>query len=95
MVILNLYRISFHTVVVLGPEHDFLFKSTSPHCVSVIVRGLRLFKGLYLMFLPNVLGATFIQGDTSIPDSRVEHQNLRSSKGLMQLLLTFSIGIKE
>ena len=34
-------------------------------------RGLRLFKGLCLLFLPNVPGAMFIQGDTFIPDSRV------------------------
>ena len=34
-------------------------------------RGLRLFKGLCLLFLPNVPGATFIQGGTFIPDSRV------------------------
>ena len=33
MVILNLYRIPFHAVVVLDSEHDFLFKSTSTHCV--------------------------------------------------------------
>ena len=32
MVILNLYGVPFHAVVVLGPEHDFLFKSTSTHC---------------------------------------------------------------
>ena len=34
-------------------------------------RGLRLFKELCLLFLPNVPGATFIQGGTLIPDSRV------------------------
>ena len=34
-------------------------------------RGLRLFKGLCLLFLPNVPGAMFIQGGTFIPDSRV------------------------
>ena len=34
-------------------------------------RGLLLFNRLYLLFLPNVPGATFIQGDTFIPDSRV------------------------
>ena len=34
--------------------------------------GLRLFKGLCLLFLPNVPGAMFIQGGTFIPDSRVE-----------------------
>ena len=34
-------------------------------------RGLRLFKGLLLLFLPNFPGATFIQGATFIPDSRV------------------------
>ena len=36
------------------------------------MRGLRLFKGLCLLFLPNVPGATFIQGGTFIPDSRVQ-----------------------
>ena len=30
---------------------------------------LRLFKGLCLLFLPNVPGATFIQGGTFILDS--------------------------
>ena len=34
--------------------------------------GLRLFKGLHLLFLPNVPGAMFIQGGTSIPESRVK-----------------------
>ena len=34
-------------------------------------RGLRLFKGLCLLFLPNVPRAIFIQGGTFIPDSRV------------------------
>ena len=34
-------------------------------------RGLRLFKGLCLLFLPNVPGAMFIAGGTFIPDSRV------------------------
>ena len=33
MVILNLYGIPFRAVVVLGPEHDFLFKSISTYCV--------------------------------------------------------------
>ena len=37
----------------------------------LLERGLRLFKGLRLLFLPNVPGATFIQGGTFIPDSRV------------------------
>ena len=37
----------------------------------LFVRGLRLFKGLFLFFLPNVPGAMFIQGGTLIPDSRV------------------------
>ena len=32
---------------------------------------VRLIKGLCLLFLPNVPGATFIQGGTSIPESRV------------------------
>ena len=38
-------------------------------------RGLRLFKGLCLLFLPNVPGAMFIQGGTFIPDSRVSALN--------------------
>ena len=33
--------------------------------------GLRLFMGLYILFLPNVPGATFIQGGMFILDSRV------------------------
>ena len=33
--------------------------------------GVCLFNGLHLLFLPNVPGATFIQGATSIPDLRV------------------------
>ena len=35
-------------------------------------RGLHLFKGLCLLFLPNVPGATLIKGGTFIPESRVE-----------------------
>ena len=31
--ILNLYGKTFHPMVVLGPEHDFLFKSASTYCV--------------------------------------------------------------
>ena len=38
-------------------------------------RGLRLFKDLCLLFLPNVPGAMFIQGGTFIPDSRVDDLN--------------------
>ena len=30
--------------------------------LSVILRGLGLFKGLCLLFLPNIPGATFIKG---------------------------------
>ena len=39
--------------------------------LSVILRGLHSFKGLCLMFLPNVSGAMFIQGAMFIPDSRL------------------------
>ena len=35
-------------------------------------RGLRLFKRLCLLFLPNVPWAMFIEGGTFIPDSRVD-----------------------
>ena len=46
--------------------------------------GLCLFKGLCLLFLPNVLGATFNQGGTSIPESRVTMCNyyLRAPEAL-------------
>ena len=37
--------------------------------------GLRLFKGLRLLFLPNIPGATFIQGGTSILESRVDDRD--------------------
>ena len=40
--------------------------------------GLRLFKGLRLLFLPSVTEAKFIQGATFIPDSRVEKGRLSS-----------------
>ena len=40
--------------------------------LSAIFERLRLFKGLCLLFLPNVPGAMFIQGGTFIPDYRVE-----------------------
>ena len=33
--------------------------------------GLRLFKGLHLLFLQNVPGGMFIQGSPSIPDPSV------------------------
>ena len=39
---------------------------------AIFKRGLRLFKGLCLLFLPNVTGATFIQGGIFIPESRVD-----------------------
>jgi len=35
------------------------------------VQGLRLFKGLHLLFLQYVPGGTFIQGATFIPESRI------------------------
>ena len=41
--------------------------------LSVILRG-GLFKGLCLLFLPNVPGATFIQGGKFIIESRVDMQ---------------------
>ena len=43
-------------------------------------RGLHLFKGLCLLFLPNVPGAMFIQGGTFIPDSRVKLVLLKAHK---------------
>ena len=33
---------SFHAVVVFGPEHDFLFKSASTYCVTMIFVSLLL-----------------------------------------------------
>ena len=46
-------------------------------------RGLRLLKGLCLLFFPNVPGAMLIQGGTFIPDSRVRtfiDQDLQKTK---------------
>ena len=52
----------------------FLWLCTKDSNYLLFKRGLRLFKGLCLLFLPNVPGATFIQGGTLIPDSRVVSQ---------------------
>ena len=42
--ILNLYGITFHPAVVLGPEHDFLFKYASTYGVVALQPSLsRLF----------------------------------------------------
>ena len=49
----------------------FLWLCTKDSNYLLFKRGLRLFKGLCLLFLPNVPGATFIQGGMFIPDSRV------------------------
>jgi hypothetical protein len=40
-VILNLYGITFHPVVVLGPEHDFLFKPASTYCDRALMSKCR------------------------------------------------------
>ena len=48
--------------------------------VKLSARGLRLFKGLCLLFLPNVPVATFIQGGMFITDSRVESQKSENTK---------------
>ena len=37
--------------------------------------GICFFKGLRLLFFPNVPGATFIQGATLIPESRVHRDD--------------------
>jgi hypothetical protein len=42
---------------------------------SVILGGLFFFKGLCLLFFTNAPGATFIQGTTTIPDSKVQSLN--------------------
>ena len=46
-------------------------------------QGLLLFKGLCLLFLPNVPGAMFIQGGTFIPDSRVTDLTFQEPSGTM------------
>ena len=56
-------------------------------------RGLRLFKGLCLLFLPNVPGATFIQGGMLIPDSRVVFILFRRSNFQQMLNFEFSKSI--
>ena len=49
----------------------FLWLCITESNYQLFKRGLRLFKRLCLLFLPNVPGATFIQGGTFIPDSRI------------------------
>ena len=49
----------------------FLWQCIKESNYLLFKRGLRLFKGLSLFFLPNVPGAMFIQGGTFILDSRV------------------------
>ena len=66
IVILNLYGITFHPVVVLEPEHDFLFKSTSTYCDALStellgqtrewVRGVELLWGNCTVFPVPVQG---------------------------------------
>ena len=53
---------------------------TSNTVYMLFTRGLHLFKGLCLLFLPNVPGATFIQGGTFIPESRVHNSWELSTK---------------
>ena len=43
--------------------------------------------GLLLFFLPNFLGATFIQGGTFIPDSGVPHLNMLLHEQLCEKLV--------
>ena len=49
-------------------------------------RGLRLFKGLFLLFLLNAPGATFIQGGTFIPESRVNESVTNQDRQLFATL---------
>ena len=50
---------------------NFLFLCMKESNCLLFNMDLRLFKGLCLLFLPNVPGTMFIQGGTFIPDSRV------------------------
>ena len=52
---------------------NFLFLCIKQSNYLLFKRGLRLFKGLCLLFLPNVPGATFIQEGTSISESKVHY----------------------
>ena len=57
--IVNLYRILFHAVVVFGPEHDFLFKSTSTYydlSTYVIFFAIKNFLYRYLFFVSTYKG---------------------------------------
>ena len=52
--------------------------------------------GLRLFFLTNFLGATFIQGGTFIPDSRVENvQTVKKQEGPYQNLYAHLLGLKK
>ena len=54
-------------------------------------RGLRLFKGLWLLLLPNVPGATFIQGCMFIPDSRVLYLIIQVTSRLIRIVVSLSV----
>ena len=49
------------------------------------------FKGLFLLFLPNVPGAILIQGNTFIPDSRV----VSSPTNFSEVFFDFSVHMLE
>ena len=57
----------------------FLWQCIKESNYLLFKRGLRLFKGLCLLFLPNVPGAMFIQGGTFIPGSRVNTSSVEDT----------------
>ena len=84
MVILNLYRITFHAVVVLVPEHDFLFTSTSTYCV-LIMRNITLYS--VDTHLPTLLCFNFFVRNFVIETngSRILEKFCRNSEAIWSL----------
>ena len=56
----------------------------------MLIHKFALFKGLHLFFLSNFPEAMFIQGATSIPDSRVEDSLNTASKCYNLLIKSLS-----
>jgi hypothetical protein len=51
-VILNLYGMTSHPVVVLGLEHDFLFKSAATYCAWELVFFWPSFQKIFPKYVP-------------------------------------------
>ena len=83
--ILNLYGITFHPAVVLGPEHDFLFKSASTYCGTVCN------SQLMVQYLPSPFLTKFcyylggFDGNTWLKTTEIIYPNGSKTEGPIEL----------